>query len=57
MTYQVTVTGRRMSDGKNFELKFKAEASSEAGARDAAARDYDWEDAATRNVVVEPVSR
>ena len=57
MTYQVTMTGRRLSDGKKFELKFKVEAASEASALDAAVQSYDWEDAATRNVLVELVTK
>lgn len=52
MMMEVSVTGRRLSDGKDYELNLKMDAADERQVEDRLEREYDWEDAATRNIQV-----
>lgn len=55
MIFALTVTGRRLSDNREYELKVRKNASSEKEAIDSLDQDFDWEDAATRAVHAQPV--
>lgn len=55
MLYDVKVTGRRLSDNRDYELRTQAVAKNPEEAEETVLRDHDWEDAATRNIVVKPV--
>lgn len=55
MLFQVNVTGRRISDNREYQLEVTREAPNKEAVIEAVDRDYDWEDAATRNILVQPV--
>lgn len=54
MTFDVTVTGRRMSDNGEYQMQMACNLPSESDVREHVERDYDWDDAATRNIVIRP---
>ena len=54
MMFDITVTGRRLSDNGNYELHVLREAPTERAALEQLDQDYDWEDAATRSVSAVP---
>lgn len=56
MSFQVVVTGRRISDNNNYELSVTSEASCPKQAEDEVLKAYDFEDAATLNVQVTPLT-
>lgn len=52
MSFSVNVTGRRLSDGQEYELNLKVEANQEDDVLDHIEQHYDWSDAAIRNVQI-----
>lgn len=57
MLFSVHVTGRKMSDGQNYDLVLQLEASNEADIVEHLEQTYDWTDAASRNVYIQQVSQ
>lgn len=54
MVFEVKAYGRRLSDGQAYELRVHVDAADEKAALDAVESDYDWDDAATRNLSALP---
>lgn len=52
MRFSVHVTGRRMSDGQNYDLVLQMDAMNESDIIDHLDQAYDWADAATRDIRV-----
>lgn len=56
MTFSVQVTGRRLSDGQNYEMQLQLEAKQESEVVEYLDQQYDWSDAALRDVRIEAVA-
>lgn len=54
MRFSVHVTGRRMSDGQNYDLMLQLEALNESDVVEHLEQAYDWTDAASRDINIEP---
>jgi hypothetical protein len=55
MRFSVHVTGRRMSDGRDYDLMLQLDAFSEAEVVEHLDHAYDWTDAASRDIHIQPL--
>jgi hypothetical protein len=56
MTFSVHVTGRRLSDGQNYQMQLHLDANQESDVLEYLDQAYDWSDAALRDVHIQAVA-